>query len=460
MADPNSPTGDTPTIEDAATDCGTATNRPNVLVITCHDLGRHLGCYGRGAETPALDGLADEGARFEDSVCVAPQCSPSRAAMFTGRYPHQNGVMGLTHGEFAWDLDDGERHLAGILGDSGWHTAAVGVQHATRRPEAFFDETALAANDCEDVASEAINVLDKRADADAPVYLQAGFFEPHRRPDTESGFGEVPDDHDATAPVPEYLADEASASEEFAAFEGAVRRVDAAIGRVLDELEQAGVAEETLVVSTTDHGIPFPRAKCSPYDPGLATALLLRWPDGPVPAGATFDEPIPNVDYLPTLLDLADVSTPEPVEGRSFAPLLAGDDYRSREAIFGELTYHDYPDPRRWVRTEEHKLIVNFSNAPFFMDPSQTWRPETVTRDPANPALAYHPPIECYDLRADPGETDNLADDPEYASVREDLLDQLHGWMVATDDPLLNGIPDSPMHDRAIDALEDGTDDR
>ena len=106
--------------------------RVNVLLIHCHDLGQHLHCYGiQTVRTPHLDALATEGVRFSRSFCTNPGCSPSRASIFTGRYPHSNGVMGLTHAQFGWDLNPAERHLGQILRDAGFATAAVGIIHET-----------------------------------------------------------------------------------------------------------------------------------------------------------------------------------------------------------------------------------------------------------------------------------------------------------------------------------------
>jgi len=127
--------------------------------------------------------------------------------------------------------------------------------------------------------------------------------------------------------------------------------------------------------------------------------------------------------------------------------------YMPREAIFGEMTYHDYYDPRRCVRTARHKLIVNFTAAPGFMDPSQSWRPRTVTVQPPDPALDYHPLLELYDLADDPHEWHNLATDPLQAPVREELLGLLLGWMRETGDPLLTGAVTPPLHRMALAAL-------
>src|SRR5919204_2146664 len=110
---------------------------PNILFFTCHDLGRHLSCYGHTTiRTPALQALADEGVRFDNVFCTAPQCSPSRASLHTGRYPHATGVMGLAHPPFSWPLAPTERHLAQLLGEAGYSTALVGMQHLIERGSA------------------------------------------------------------------------------------------------------------------------------------------------------------------------------------------------------------------------------------------------------------------------------------------------------------------------------------
>jgi arylsulfatase A-like enzyme len=134
---------------------------------------------------------------------------------------------------------------------------------------------------------------------------------------------------------------------------------------------------------------------------------------------------------------------------------LEGKPYRLRDEIFSELNYHDYYDPRRAIRTERYKLIVNFTTAPAFMDPSQSWRPQSDVLTPKNRALAYHPHVELFDLVVDPWEQQDVADRPGYAAIRHDLLARLDRHMVETADPLLKGPVESPHHRRAVELLEE-----
>lgn len=453
--------------------------RPNLLLITCHDLGRFLGCYGNETvQSPALDRLAAEGTRFTRAFCTAPQCSPSRASLFTGRYPHSNGVLGLTHAQFAWDLGPEERHLGQILREAGYTTALAGVHHESRSGSAAaiaarcgMDtilaqhgmESIVPQSRAEDLTDAALGWFDRARGREQPWYLQIGYHEPHRvaaRTRAEDGYmGFIGDylapDEERGVAVPPYLQDTALAREELAELQGAVRALDAAVGRLLAGLRERGLDERTIVLFTTDHGLALPRAKCSLYDPGLETALILRAPDRAIAGGRTLDTLVSNVDLLPTLLDLLGLPIPERVQGRSLAPALRSEGFTPREAIFGEMTYHDYYDPRRCVRTARHKLIVNFTAAPGFMDPSQSWRPRTVTVVPPDPALDYHPLLELYDLADDPYEWHNLADDPAHATVRGELLDLLAQWMRDTGDPLLQGAVTPPLHRMALEVLNE-----
>ncbi len=128
--------------------------------------------------------------------------------------------------------------------------------------------------------------------------------------------------------------------------------------------------------------------------------------------------------------------------------------YQPRSEIFSELTYHDYYDPRRAIRTETHKLIVNFTTAPAFMDPSQSWRPQSDVVTPTNHAMAYHLHVELYDMARDPWEQKDVSQDASYAAVRSELLKRLYQHLVETKDPILQGAVTSPQHRRVLELLQ------
>lgn len=435
---------------------GAADAKPNILLLHCHDLGQHLHCYGvDGVHSPNLDKLAAEGVLFENNFATAPQCSPSRSSIFTGRYPHSNGVMGLAHAEFGWELHPTERHLGQILAGAGYATAGAGVVHEThggpaRCGFAEYDAPAPA----KAMADAVIARLGQFAkNPGKPFYLQAGCIEPHRlarvdkTADQDFLGGRMQPDTTHGVTVPAYLRDTAGTRTELAELQGAIRHMDEQMGRVLAAVRELGLESNTLVIFTTDHGIAMPRAKCSLYEPGLRTSLLMRYPGkAGWHGGKRYKELVSNIDLLPTVLELAGVAVPAGVQGRSLGPLLSGGKYVARDRIFGEITYHDYYDPRRSIRTATHKLIVNFSSAPAFMDPSQSWRPRADTVVPVNHAMAYHPPFELYDLEKDPWEQKDVAGEAGYAGVLRAMRTSLAAHMQGTADPILKGAVTSPMH--------------
>ncbi len=441
--------------------------RPNILMITCHDLGRFLGCYGwKTVHSPHLDALAGDGLRFSHAFCAAPQCSPSRAALFTGRFPHANGVMGLTHADFGWDLHSSERHLGQILKDAGYNTALVGVHHEVRGRDPNVLETRLGMR-IERTKGTAAEITDAAADtlarlsrAGGPFYLQVGYTEPHRlrserdAPNTMGFRGDhIEADGSCGVSVPPYLADTPLAREEIAELQGAVRYLDGEVGRLLNVLKREGAEGNTLVIFTTDHGLALPRAKCSLYDPGLETALVVRYPSRGWTGGRTIDHLVSNVDIVPTILDLLGDDGESGIQGQSLLSLVEGGSQNPRTCIYGELTYHKYYDPKRCIRTHRYKLIVNFTVAPSFMDTSQSWRPRTETRVPKEPAISPSPLVELYEIERDPNEWRNMADDPDCVETRTNLLQELYSWMRETHDPLLRGAISPPRHRDAMRLL-------
>jgi N-sulfoglucosamine sulfohydrolase len=299
-------------------------------------------------------------------------------------------------------------------------------------------------------AAAAAECLRELAAGERPFYLEVGFEEPHRPYD----FGGALPDSSLGVEVPAYLPDVAEARHDMAAFQGAVRVMDEAVGRVLAALDGLGLAGSTWVIFTADHGIAMPRAKGTLYDPGIEVPLLLRLPDAGLAGGRVVTELLSNVDVMPTILEGLGLPLPENLHGRSFWPLLAGGGYTPRTEVFAEKTFHTYYEPMRCVRTAAHKYIVNFEVS------TAVDVPADVRESPVYPLLVeefsrVRDHIELYDLVTDPVERANLAGRGELAGIEADLRHRLLGWMRDTRDPLLEGPVASPYYHESLRLLED-----
>ena len=411
--------------------------RPNILLIVVHDLGTQLGCYGkRTVESPNLDALASEGVRFENHFATATFCSPSRGSIITGKYPHTSELMGLVN--LGWDLPKHNANMAQLLSAAGYETFLFGLQHEVKDVAqlGFHHVPPCASRNCADVAPVAASFLKERARSSAtPFYARVGFFEVHR-------FGDGYQRYSADAPdpgsieVPPFLKDTPGARKDLAQFHVAIREMDAGVGSILRALDESGLADNTIVVFTNDHGIDFPRAKGTVYDAGINAVLLVRWP-AEIGAGQTRTELLSNVDLLPTLLEAADAPVPDDVDGRSFLPLLLGRPYEPRDAIFAEKNTLPQ-DTKRAVRTSRWKYIRNYDEGPL-IDLTSGMRTSLTGRDLGDEHLAPRPATELYDLEADPNEQNNLSGRPRLETIERTLAGRLHDWMTETNDPLLHG---------------------
>lgn len=418
----------------------TVERRPNIVIIITHDTGDYLGCYGHAVATPHLDRFAATGVRCDRAFCTAPQCSPSRASLITGLYPHTNGMMGLAHRE--WELHPEVRCLPHYLDDAGYRTALFGFQHESSDPRRLgYQSIDTSSIEAADVARGVSAYLDSHPTG--PFFVMAGFTETHR-PFDRPGYDADPPER---VTVPPYLPDLPPIREELGQFQGLVKAADDAVGTILAALDRHPEREQTIVIFTTDHGIAMPRAKGTLFDPGIRTALLLRWP-AVLPGGRVLDELLSNVDLLPTLLDAADLPMPDGLHGRSFLPLLRGAPYRPHDHLFVELTWHDRYNPMRGARTDQYKYIQSFSTAPL------VYLPRDILTSPSGEAVVQHyygtirPAEELYDLVTDPLEMENVATDPAHSGVLATLRHLVHDWMVATNDPLPRGPVAGTARDR------------
>ncbi|WP_162605986.1 sulfatase [Jiangella aurantiaca] len=411
---------------------------PNIVLVHWHDTGRYLGAYGlEHVRTPHLDALAQDGVVFENAFSTAPLCSPARGSLFTGRYPHDNGLMGLAH--LGWEYHANEQTLPMLLAPHGYRSVLVGLQHESADSSTLgYDEVIDVNADRQAapvVAELAVDKLCTLAQGDAPFLMVVGMFEPHR-PFPAYRF---PTSAGTPVDVPPYLAATDGVLEDLRAFNAAVTYADAATGRILTRLQELGLDDDTVVVFTTDHGIPFPRAKSTLFDSGIEVALIVRWP-GNTPPRPRCSDLISHVDVVPTLLELVGAPVPGQVQGVSFAAQLGhGESGARREEIFAEKNWHGLRqyDPIRCVRTRRYKYIVSSEERPEVPLPVDiALSPSAVGVDDTAPRSR----VELYDLEADPHETHNLAGAESLAEIEKDLAERLSSWQHATQDPLLHGV--------------------
>jgi N-sulfoglucosamine sulfohydrolase len=399
--------------------------------------------------------FARQSMRFDRHFVSSPGCSQSRSSLVTGRDPHANGQFGLAN--WGWKLNEDEILLPAALRDVGYHTALIGIWHLHEWTLGAFDTISddVSTLDrspegfAEVAAPRAADWINRSAQKNQPFYLHVGFWEVHRPfcGDEERRASIAPASSDA---VPDYLPPNEPTRQEFAELHHALRLADEGLGRILDAIDDAGLSDNTLVFFTADHGLPFPRAKGTCYDPGVKVGLLARWP-GRIRAGSHCGELTSNVDVMPTILEIVGAPRPPQVQGASFMDILLDDEPRppARYAVFSEKTYHEHYDPIRCIRTDRFKYIRNFASRPNLVLPSDIYNSPTrisITDDEA--IWANRPVHELYDLHADPEERKNLASLDQHKSTLQLLSDRLDDWMRQTGDPLILGpIPRETQRD-------------
>jgi len=408
----------------------------NLLYLHCHDAGRWLQPYSSAYPTPNLDRLARRSTLFRNAHCANPTCSPSRASLLTGEWPHQQ-MFGLAH--LGFSMQAPEHHLGNYLKAQGYRTALCGVQHEFGTSwEGFpYDEnhqpTESQLHDFRfdgEVADLAAQFLASKS-AQTPFFLACGFFYPHR---------EFPAQHDINPDYitrPDILPDGPEIRNDLARYHAAVREMDRAAGQVIDALEANGLAEDTLIIFTTDHAPAFPFMKCNLHDAGTGVALILHEPGQPARVS---DAMVSHVDVFPTLCELLELPSPDWLQGHSLVPVHRGRAEEVREDLFAEVNFHAAYEPKRSIRTRTHKLIYNapYDHNTFPMsntDPGYT-KSELLKHGFSK---RERPEFELYDLMLDPAERHNLADHPAQQQRREALYDRLRRWQQATNDPLLDG---------------------
>jgi N-sulfoglucosamine sulfohydrolase len=421
---------------------------PNVVYLHSHDTGRFIQPYGHQVPTPNIQRLADQGLLFRQAFAAAPVCSGSRAALLTGAYSHANGMLGLAHRGYR--LADYHQHLVHTLRSAGYWSALVGEQHVSSDPDVIgYDHIAVIDHTrAECVAPAARDLIAGLPDPDRPFFLSVGFFETHR------DYFEPTSVRDALYSLPPAnLPDTPQTRQDIAAFKASARSLDQGVGAVLNALDEADLADDTLVILTTDHGLAFPGAKATLTDRGLGVMLIMRGPGG-FHGGRVSDALVSQLDLFPTICELAGIEPPEWLHGRSLMPLLRREVDEVNDAVFGELTFHAAYEPQRAVRTPRFKYIRRFDSTHHHPVLSN------VDDSPSKDLLIDHGWAErrvaaeqLYDLVFDPQEAANLVHEPGYELVLDQLRDRLERWMVETGDPLLDG-PVEPLPGSALNRVD------
>lgn len=442
----------------------------NILYIHSHDTGRFIQPYGFALETPNLQKFAEEAVLFRQAFSVSPACSPSRAGLLTGEYPHSCGMCGLASPQWGFTLNDYSRHLARFLRRHGFSTALSGVQHLAKEPmqslsSLGYDEILnpdFPGEDSPDVHMRAAEFIHRQHDC--PWFLSVGFDEAHR--DNRQGDAYTGDSFskhfaDEGPPtdgrytfVPPQLPDVPEIREDMARYQQGVRVLDRRIGEVLSALGESGQDANTLVIVTTDHGIPFPGMKCNLTDHGTGVMLMLRCPSYHQ-RGHVIDAMVSHLDLYPTICSLLEIEKPEWLQGKSLLPLIQGKKSDLHKYIFTEQTWHEAAEPMRAVRTKYFKFIRRWKAKgpnPLNCDEGPTKRYLTDLGTYFNRDLGEE---HFFDLHLDPQECCNLISDPSYKSEIERLQHALNDWMKETKDPILFGeIPNPPIRQETTQNIQ------
>ena len=430
-----------------------AGDRPNVVLFIADDVSwNDYGCYGNAAaRTPAIDRLAENGIRFDHAYLTASSCSPSRSSIITGRYPHNNGAASQLHqpisGHLPWFPE--------ILRAAGYYTALSGKHHMSTtapkkgpgaRPKAFdhIDRGRTKGNS--GGHANWVEVLRQRP-VHRPFFFWFASIDAHRKWDAdrqwEPEYGPMHRAEEVV--VPPFLVDDDATRQDLASYYNEVTRFDFFVGQVVQELKHQAILDETLILVMADNGRPFPRAKTRLHDSGMRTGLIAHWPSGIQRTGPSADL-ISAIDLAPTILDLTECDIPRTMQGLSFAAVLKNRDPGPRSVAFSEHNWHDYEAHGRSIRRGDHLLLQNYR-------PELAWQgPADSVRSPSHQSLlaasdsgklreaqkdvllAPRPDVELYLVPNDPFQLKNLAGDPAYATVQQELSQLLGQWMEETGD--------------------------
>ncbi len=419
--------------------------KPRLIIgIMMHDTGRQFGCFGaRDAKSPNIDRMAAEGVKFENHFSTGSVCVPSRAGILTGQYFHSARICRYA---------PNQPSLPRSLRAAGYKTLRLGFAEENEyaspakaplpypdsdtsgRELLGYDESWTESSGAADVAQKLEDIVSNLGDR--PTYICASFHEAHSPYNADVTDEEI----DAVVLPPDLpqLPDERETRRMLAQFNRLVTQADTAIGRILDCVKAQGLYGDSLVWFSADHGIDFPRAKQTCYDMGTGTPFIL-W-GGALPChGVSLGGLSSHLDIGPTVCELAGARAPEGSLGVSQVAQLMKN-ASPREFCVSELSRDCPALPVRSIRTERYRYIRNFK--PGWPVPMAYSFAERLDCDMLTELYsAPRPAEELYDISADPAQTNNLAEDPEYREIKLRLMGTLYAELARSNDPIF--YPDS-----------------
>ena len=461
--------------------------KKNVLVMIGDDYGLQASVYGSTCKTPNLDALAKRGLTMTNAYTSVSSCSPSRSAILTGLPQHENGMYGLHHQMHHFESFEGIRSLPKLLNEAKIKTGIIGKKHVG--PDDVYPFDFSYTEEHYNLMQVGRNItrmkelaqLFLKTYALEPFFLYIGFHDPHRCGgfdpafgqfcekwgDGKSGFGDIPDwnpvEYDPSEiDIPYFLPDTNTTRVELANFYKTISRLDQGVGIMIQALKDYGVLDETLVVFSSDNGIPFPDAKTNLYDPGEIEPFIVSSPLSVSRWGQKSEAMVGLTDIVPTVLDwfglqypnytLPNRPNPITLKGSSVLPLLDKEPTTGWDEIHSSHDFHEITMyyPMRVIRTKQFKLIHNLNfkmpypialdiyQSPTFQDIlNRTSKGEATHWFKTFDQYYYRDQWELYDIETDIMELKNLANDPNFAKIKDELKSKLLIWQNATNDPWL-----------------------
>lgn len=422
------------------------TERPNfILYITDDITADDLGCYGHPViQTPHLDQMAREGLLFTRAILTASSCSPSRCSLITGRYPHNTGAP-----ELHTELPEVQPLFPEKLREAGYYTVLSGKHHMGPNANPAFEE--IRQGQGPGGQEEWVDILRNRP-KDRPFFFWFASADAHRGWQIDD-IGPHYDPADVI--VPPYMVDTPETRQDLAGYYHEVSRSDRYAGRLRQELERQGIAENTYLIYISDNGRPFPRDKTRMYESGIRSPLIV-WAPGRIAQGVSDSLVSVNLDLGPTFLELAGVPVDPRMQGVSLTPILGNPSAVVRDFAFAEQNWHVYQAHQRLVRHGDWSYIRNawpdlramsVESSPSTPSGAALWHAldeGTLSEHQKDIFLTPRPSEELYRVDRDPHQLENLADHEEYQETLTLLRLALDQWGSQTGDT----VPDNPTPDR------------